>query len=346
MSGQVSVHLRSCLYGLLRIALRCPEPEGLRVQLTLMTDEDWRNLLTLSREQAVSGLVYEALSQLEGIVKVPEDVSLDLLMDASRIEHRSRHLQTLTESLIGALREKGLHPVIMKGPSAADMYPVPALRVSGDIDLFLPPAEVPTARAFLARSYGKASSAADGSLHFMAHGCDIDLHSRYYDLSANEKDLPEVPSPEATILMLSAHILKHAMGPGVGLRQICDMAMASRSLRGKFDHDFLRKYFRVSGTIAWNRMLASMIHARLGLDTGFFPGKKDRYFLPLERIVFAGGNFGHHDKGRKKALFRSAKLRKVDTAFRFLLRIPFSLRYAPKEYTRYLISLLKGNLSL
>ena len=177
-----------------------------------------------------------------------------------------------------------------------------------------------------------------------ANGYEVDLHTRYYDLSAEGKDLPAVPSPEGTILMLSAHILKHAMGPGVGLRQICDMAMACRSLTGRIDTVRLRKYFRSSGTTRWNRMLCSLIHIRFGLDTGFFPGEKPRRFAPLEKIVFAGGNFGHYSQSRKKALFRSARARKVDTAFRLVRRIPFSLHYAPKEYTSYFISLIKGNL--
>ena len=343
MSAQVNPKLRNCLYGLLRIALRCPEPDGLREQIAALGDTEWRQILLLSREQAVSGLVYEALSTLN-ITDIPEDVSLDLLMDASRIEHRSRHLQTLTESLVRALEEKGLHPVVMKGPAAADMYPVPSLRVSGDLDLFLPPEESPIARKFLGLSFGRESYAPDGSSHFTANGYEVDLHTRYYDLSAEGKDLPAVPSPEGTILMLSAHILKHAMGPGVGLRQICDMAMACRSLTEKIDTVRLRKYFRSSGTTRWNRMLCSLIHIRFGLDTGFFPGEKPRRFAPLEKIVFAGGNFGHYSQSRKKALFRSARARKVDTAFRLVRRIPFSLHYAPKEYTSYFISLIKGNL--
>ncbi|MCR5518883.1 MAG: nucleotidyltransferase family protein [Bacteroidales bacterium] len=338
-------NLHRCLYGLLRVALRCPEPEGLMDQLKALSDKDWRDILSLAREQAVSGLVYEALSMKDGMVNLPEDVSLDLMMDASRIEYRSRYLQTMADSIIGALQKKGLHPLIMKGPSAANMYPVPSLRVSGDIDLYLPTAEVQKAREWLANSFRTESWAPDGSWHYNADGVEIDLHSHYFDLSVPERRLPQVPSPEATLLMLSSHILKHAMGPGVGLRQICDMVVASRALKGKFDPHMLRKYFRNTCVTRWNKMLVSMIRQRFGVDPGFFP-VEDKAFYTLERIIFAGGNFGQHGSSRKRALTRSPRARKIDTAFRFVLRIPFSLYYAPKEYVRYFFALLKGNLAM
>lgn len=339
-------NLNRCLYGLLRVALRCPELPQFKESLQALGDNEWHDMLDLAREQAVSGLVYEAISMIDGLTNIPEDVSLDLMMEANKIEYRSRYLQTMTESIIRTLREKGLHPLIMKGPSAADLYPVPSLRVSGDIDIFLPVAEVQKARLWLWSIYTKESWGPDGSWHYSADGVEIVLHPHYFDLSVSERKLPPVPSPEATLLMLSSHILRHAMGAGVKLQQICDIVAASRALAGQFDPHTLRKYFRNTCTSRWNRMLSSMIRSRFGVDPGFFPNTRGHSFLSLESIIFSGGSIGQRRKLRLKLLRGCVILRKIDTAFRFVLRIPFSLYYAPKEYVRYFFALLKGNLAL
>jgi len=303
-------------------------------------------MLDLAREQSVSGLVYEALSMMNRRPDIPEDVSLDLMMDANKIETRSRYLQTLGESIVQTLNKTGLHPLIMKGPMVADMYPMPSLRVSGDIDIFLPVAEVQKAREILLSNFQKESFTPNGSWHYKVDGYEIDLHSHYFDLAVSERHLPPVPSPEATLLMLSSHILKYAMGPGVSLKQICDMVVASRNLKGKYDPRMLRKYFRNAGVTRWNKMLASLIRTRFEVETGFFPVGEEKPFLSLETIVFAGGNFGHRSRARKLAITRFACARKIDTAVQYLLRLPFSLLYAPKEYIQHYFALFKGNLAI
>ena len=56
MSAQVNPKLRNCLYGLLRIALRCPEPDGLREQIAALgeyTDEELSRFSVARRYQLV-----------------------------------------------------------------------------------------------------------------------------------------------------------------------------------------------------------------------------------------------------------------------------------------------------
>ncbi len=62
-------------------------------------------------------------------------------------------------------------------------------------------------------------------------------------------------------------------------------------------------------------------------------------------IIRQGGNFGHFTKARQKALDRPAAIRKADTALRFIRRLPFSLRYAPREIGPHIRDLIRGNLS-
>jgi hypothetical protein len=271
------------------------------------------------------------------------------MLEAEKIERRSRKVRQLADELLAGMTAAGLSPVLLKGPSIAALYPVPELRVSGDIDLFVQPSEADAAVAWLRGQGASVVLTPEGALESRLGGIDIDLHTRYFDLAAGKRSRPPVPSPEATVLMLSAHILKHAMGPGVGLRQICDFAVACRTYPG-IDG---RRLLAPSGTVLWGRMLTALVRSRLGMDTGLFPAGRDVSFAALERIVFSGGNFGHFGAGRQRALFgtgrdRSAENkalgRKADTLRRILRRAPFGLHVAPVEYLHRLFSLILGNL--
>ena len=153
--------------------------------------------------------------------------------------------------------------------------------------------------------------------------------------------------------MLSAHILKHAIGAGVGIRQCCDLTMALQALRGQYDPAALRDLFRRTSTLRWNRLLFSFLADHLGLaDDSGFPFADERVSSePLLRIVLEGGNFGHYAEARNSAIKAGAggdpvatRRRKRNTLGRFLHRLPFSLRYAPRETLATMLSLARGNL--
>ena len=147
--------------------------------------------------------------------------------------------------------------------------------------------------------------------------------------------------------MLSAHILKHAIGPGVGLRQLCDMTMAYRGLARSFDPTRLREIFRRTGTLRWNRLLFSFLVDWLGLDESLYAklfGTARVASAPLLDIILEGGNFGHYAATRRDKIAAGAAHRKRDTLRRFLHRLPFSLRFAPRETFATIWTLIRGNL--
>ena len=333
------------LYSLLKVALHCPYSEGEVIsQLSSLSEEEWDLLFSQSREQAVSGLLYHSFEILQSEDLLPDSIAMAWMLNAYQIQERGESVGNLARQLCSAMEDKGLHPIILKGPAVAAYYPCPEMRTSGDIDLYFSQQEFQAARSFLTTCYGQEKMASDGSFHYQVKGIDIDLHSRFYDSSIAVSLLPSPPSAEATLFMLSSHILKHALGPGVGLRQICDLAMAARALKVDYDAETLLKTFRDTRTFRWNQMLFSLIRERLWVDAGLFPSGEDTSFASLEKIIFTGGNFGQHSSSRKKALGFSDSRRKMDTAVCMLQRLPFALRYAPREYVFYFTSLLKGNL--
>ena len=309
--------LTEAAFLLLRAGLGGNPPTGLPV----LEKKAWESILRWAQEHTVSGILYQGVTRLGKDYPLPTEVLFTLVARADAISRESRLHQEVAEELLGLFRTRGLHPVLMKGPSVAALYPTPLLRVCGDLDFYFPEQEyLQAATAIQARD-----ARPDGRLIHTYRGVEIDLHRHYFDLHVRE--LPPVPSPEATFLMLSSHILKHCVGAGVGMRQLCDMAMAYRHL--EYDPEALRYWYRKTGTERWNRLLSSFLAEKLDVPPLYedLPSPD-----PLLRIVLEGGNFGQWGKARKEAIIHQDSLRRKGNTLRlFLHHIPFSFRYAPRE---------------
>lgn len=304
--------------------------------------EDWLALLETARRQAVLGLLYRGIAHLPENQMPPADRRLRLLAEIDHIERRNKQMEQTQQELLGRFRDAGLHPLVQKGSEAGKYYAHPLLRESGDIDLFFPPDAFGRACA----EFPGARTAPDGACVFKFRDVTVELHPRYYDLHRPVATLPEVPSVYAELMMLSAHILKHAIGAGVGCKQLCDLALALARTDGKYDKEQLRAYLKRAGLLRWQRVLCSLLVADLGLDPAcclpdFMPGDP----APLRRIVLAGGAFGLFAPAREKAVRTGKTARKMQAAGAFLKRLPFSLRVAPRETVATIGELVKGNLS-
>ena len=283
--------------------------------LKTLQEDDWNTLQAMARRQTVSGLLYSAVNQLPEDIPVPARVDYALMAGADALESTHHKMTQAVRALTEAFAAGGLVPVYLKGLECSRLYPEPPLRELGDIDIWFPPEQFDAARAF--------------------------IQDQYFDLPRQISGLPEIPSAEAELLMLNAHILKHACSAGVGLRQLCDMALAYARL--PYDVQRYRKACEQCGILRWTRMLSSFLNQYLGADAPLF-GLPAEDPAPLEKIIRRGGNFGHFEPSRGRALSRKPFLRKLDTLGRLLRSVPFALRYAPGETGFLLRTLLKGNI--
>ena len=301
-------------------------------------EAEWAALVEIARRQTVSGLLYRAITHLPADFRIPGDIVLGLMSVAGGLARENQAKAAVTDQLFTECAEAGLHPVVMKGQSVAAYYVHPELRYSGDIDLYFPPEEYPRALTLFG-----GEAAPDGTRHIRRNGIDIDIHDRYFDLHCPDIQLPAVGTPEATILLLSSHILKHAIGPGVGLRQCCDIAVAWQALASSINPKEMLEIFRQTGTLRWNRLLFSFLAEYLGLSETLFADERVSS-EPLLHIILEGGNFGHYAEARVEALQADDRKRKRNTFSRFLHQLPFSLRYAPRETVSTIWGLFRGNL--
>lgn len=329
-----------------------------------LTFEEWHDVYQLALCQTVSGIVYRGILRLPDHLFPPEDILLRWMIRADAVERKNRQMNEVVNELCSIFKDKGIRTVLQKGQGIASLYEWPFLRECGDIDLyFLNMKERRMADLFIRQQGIRTSKGADGSIHYEWKGVTVEHHSRLLDLyrpflqgylNKLEKQIGfttvrlwkegdsevTVASPVLNLLMLNAHILKHALGLGVGLRQLCDMARAYYKWHDTMKMHELCEIYEKTGLSKWSNLLHSVLVEYLGVPASCLPDKGGLESpLPLFHIIQRGGNFGQSDAC---CLVSKGWQRKFLTAQSFFRNARFAFRYAPWEGVGMVSTLLKG----
>lgn len=329
-----------------------------------LSSDEWGVLYAMACEQAVVGVVWQGVSFLPQEQMPPRPVMMRWVAHIDAIERRNAVMDKALMSLLALYRENGIDPVLLKGHSAATLYPEPSLRQSGDIDLYFPDSLSRRAAERLVQDAGcTLVSGADGSTVFSWQGVTVEHHGELFDLQHPRSVKIVAPivagienlcvplpisndfavkalAPYPNLLLLNTHILKHALGRGVGLRQLCDIAVAFSASCGSVDGASMKGLYASLGLGRWCSLLHSFLVQWIGLSQDALPWDGEPVDVaPLMRIVRRGGNFGQHSGSGKE---RGALARKGETALSFLRNIGFCAGYAPGEAYYTFLQLLKG----
>lgn len=365
MTGQMTDRVVEAFFILLRAGLWEKEPDSLSV--FPIERNEWKELFAMARKQTVTALVYQGVCLLPENFFPPQDVLLKWVSAVDVIEKLNMGMNKCLDGLYGAFVGNGLRPVLQKGQGVASFYKNPLSRECGDIDLYFPDKGEMRKAVDLARKHGgKVSAMPDGSYSFRFRNTDVEIHPFLVDISNpfkrryiteiekssgyigmcldGCKNEISVPAPLVNLLLINTHILKHALGWGIGVRQICDMAMACHCLNGSYNKKDMIYYCKKLGLDRWTRLLNAFMVDFLGLDEKCtLTDEREKSAVALEKIILEGGNFGMGRNGRK-ADGKSVMTRKLDTMRSFWGNIGFSVRYAPAEGFWTFAGLLKGQL--
>lgn len=171
--------------------------------------------------------------------------------------------QTKIQRIFRLMRAAGVEPILLKGWAIARLFPEPALRPYGDIDLFV-----------RAQDYGAAQRVIESE---DARGCWVDLHARISelaessaeDLFARSELVPcgdeqvRVLGAEDHFALLAIHLLKHGAWRPTWL---CDLGLLLESMASDFDWDLcLGKNKRRAN---WILAAVGLAHELVGAEIG------------------------------------------------------------------------------
>lgn len=341
---------QKALFALLHAGL-WGKPEPRMAEVFPLSASEWSAVYEMARQQTVVGFVSKGLNSLPEEHMPPMDIMVNMMAYVARIEENNLKMNATIARLWNHFESRGIRAVLQKGQGVAALYAEPKLRECGDIDIYFPDIDS-SVDPFEGFEGLKRTKAPDGSWTCWVDGIPVEQHTRLLDIvSPLKQDFLRniilakgyesvrigdeegvdvlIPAPELNMLLLSSHILKHALGVGIGLRQICDIAVACNAYCPWLDMDEMDDIIRRLGMVRWNKLLRGIIEDKISND--------------LLDIIFKGGNFGTFTEDRERAL-QSKSARKMHTFRSFCKNARFAFRYAPGEWFWTIVRLIGGQL--
>lgn len=296
---------------------------GHRKMLSQTTsDEEWRSVFILAKQQAVAGVLLGILDKLSNNgQKLPTDILFEWIGLTERIKAANRIINQHCVELTNKFQVIGWRSCILKGQGNAMRYPEPWFRTTGDIDIWVD-ADRDRIKKMVRDEYPDAKEC-DWHIDYPVFGdTPVEIHyipsysrhpkynrrlQEYFKNHANEQfcnkvKLPGaagfvcVPTFEFNVIQQLSHIMRHFFIEGVGMRQILDFYYLLQSVESRLavNYGVLLKYlgmYRFAQAMMW-----ILVHV-CGLDAKrtIVPYDEKRGRLLLKEIL-EGGNWGRYDK--------------------------------------------------
>lgn len=349
------------LLALLRLALW--DDKAAFLALKPVSEDEWGVAFKLAANHTVRGMAWQGVCKLQPDEMPHTDLLYTWIAKATVLEKASKHMNTVLAELIDLLYRQGLHPIVKKGQCAAALYEHPLLRECGDIDLFFPTKkEYEQCKHVL----GPHSNTPDGCYRTLFKGIIVEVHPQLLDINnpfaapAIHKLLAEkayekieatpglelmTAAPEVNLVLLSSHIMKHTFGRGIGLRQMCDLAMACKRYHGIIDSRKAQHNSHSLGLEKWDNLLYSFLVNQLGMPEYLLPFPMSlSNSQSLTRRILHSGNFGCMKYGLSST--SNPVKHKGITAYSMVKNLFWSLHYAPIESLLYFTRFTYGQLHI
>lgn len=326
------------------------------------TPADWKRLFAMTRQQALVGVMNAAVHRLPVSQRPPEDI----LDEWDKLSSKVMQLYELHErramELQDVLASFGLHGCILKGTGLARLYPEPGRRQCGDIDLWVRGPRKTILETFSQRFHVhsilyrefKADIFDDTivEVHFLPTQlynpfCNarfqrwMKRHSPIIDEAALT-----YPDAEFNAVFCMAHMYRHYLAGGLGLRQMMDYYYILKNLPAAARHPVFQTLKRLGmGRFAAASMMA--VQFNFGLEDEYLlckPDTKRGRKLITEMIQM--GNFGtwdpRHRHAEDETLF-ARFLRRNKRTFSYLRLYPRQVLWAPLyRFTQFIWRIFRG----
>ncbi len=247
----------------------------------------WRELYRLVSEQSVAGVCYPPIEQLPTTVRPPRDLLLTWFFNAEQIQEKNRRMREAIFELTDELETAGFSPVLMKGLAAAQVYPEPLLRVTGDIDFYISERYQEAMTWLRAKGYETDYTPQHEKIHYK--GFLVEFHhallnppmlaeaeDRFIEIHSGAGRPFRVPDVEANALLLLMHAAGHLLVNGIGFRHVCDWLLFYQQHRERLGSETFRHRLRRIGIEPFAQAITSVGVDCLGLDSSLTWGKRGR----------------------------------------------------------------------
>lgn len=279
----------------------------------------WADLLAEADRQRVAPLLYHRLCAGEGWPLVPQPWAAHLHARFQESALRNALYLVSLEAALAALNRQAIRPILLKGAALAyTLYPHPALRPMGDLDLWVEPGDFDRAAEALLRAGWQPAIPGQEALlraevtHHLAlrnpggFPRELELHQRWMTLpvplrvpggeeSVRRRAVPmRIGSAEARILepvdhfiYLAAHLARHAAEEDLLIRY-ADLALLVEMESAGLDGEALSSRAHGLGLAAPLAWVLPQLDRRLGVEiAGVEEGLFEQPAEPAHAALFA-----------------------------------------------------------
>ena len=305
---------------------------------------DWRGLYRFCQEQAIVGIVLAGIDRLSKSRKidVPQDLLFEWIGQANMLESQNKLVNQRVKELIEYLREQGKESCILKGQGNALMYPNPAMRTPGDIDVWLQGTKKEVA-AFVHQRFPDMNvqyhhmsypvfDDVEVEVHYYPSFCYNKWHNhrlQQYFRESSEAQLWNinsegyaVPTNAFNLVFQLSHMMRHFFTQGIGLRHAIDYYYLLRQDIAETEKQEAVNVMKCCGMYKFFCAVLWIEKEILGLNKNTDTAKVNEKAgnLVLSEML-KGGNFGHLYKQHRGNVI-ATYANQMTYRLRFVLEFP------------------------
>ncbi len=281
-----------------------------------LTPEEWESVYGLAEKQLMLGILYGGVSRLQAEFRPPREIAFQWASDAESTRGLNQKFYDEAARLTRFVDAEGRRSAILKGPANARLYPDRFARQLGDIDIWVDGGKKDVIDWLRQKKLLEGSEKSSHHVHMVSNekGISVEVHFRpssgFFNPFLNARlqkylreelvdllPVPEgfnVPSAMFALVMQLAHIERHLLTGGVGLRQITDYFILLRSATPE-ERDYVASRLKYLGLGAMGGAMMWVLQKIFALDASLLLCRPDarRGHLLLDEVL-AGGNFGNY----------------------------------------------------
>ncbi|MGE8377026.1 MAG: nucleotidyltransferase family protein [Sphingobacterium sp.] len=324
-----------------------------KIVFPTLNQKQWSQIYNWAKQHTVEGILFESFEYLSEDKLPPQSIRMQWAIRIDQIERSNIKMNEVLSYQFEKFSASNLKPLLLKGQGLAHYYKNPLRRVCGDIDWYFENNGYLTAKTFLKQNNITFKTTAGFSLEYVLKGVQVEHHRKLFDLhnpfkmnylkslqkdygttkqylNINNVKIPML-APELQIIQVNAHILKHLLSFGIGIRQLCDAAILYDSYSDKLDTEKLKIIYNKLGLLSWINVLDKILVDKLGLPSIKLPFSypKDTKSDWMFKDIWDSGNFGFYNTKSGESFVESGQ--RVNTTNHIFANIKRYYKHAPNE---------------
>jgi hypothetical protein len=288
-----------------------------------LSEKEWIQIFKTAHSQALVGVIFCGVKKLGKELAPPFNIMMQWMAEAEKIRGLNTVFYAESKRLTELFEANSRKTAILKGQANSRLYPDMFCRQPGDIDIYveggkesviklidklgmLPP-DLPEGalKAYHHVHLPENEKGVSVEVHFRPSS---GFHNKFYNnrlqqcLNENLKDIvltPEgfyAPSMRFALLMQLAHIERHFMMEGIGLRQLNDYYFLLKKC-DKDDREYVAERLKRFNLKRFTKALMWILNKIFLLEEEFMLcGMDEALGKKIMADIISGGNFGWDNK--------------------------------------------------